>query len=331
MANCLVTKLKAFVDNDNLQTLGKMKFVFDSACPYSSAYFMIGYDPNNPITLNWLKPGGPSFVHNQEENRYYLYNLRDINLNNTLIVDNKYGITEINASWCDAKININELSGIKIKKLYFGKGNLNDSINDIPSSLNDSLTDLGYCDMYGDMSRVAKFTNLEIFDGPFYDDESYTCRINGKLSELSSLKKLIRIVVPEQVTGTLTDLTCYDTLEIIYSKINGGYTNIISNDCSQWATLFKNLRSSTWWCSNLVWNSPTLRDSSYSMINLQCYFATSADTDNFLINMASCFDSGLIPNQKNYYLQQSVRTSASDAAVSKLEATVFVFYQVIKQ
>ena len=56
-------------------------------------------------------------------------------------------------------------------------------------------------------------------------------------------------------------------------------------------------------------------------------FASASDTDNFIINMASCTDEGI--TDKAWYFQNSHRTSASDAAVSTLQNAGYTLAQLI--
>ena len=146
--------------------------------------------------------------------------------------------------------------------------------------------------------------------------------------DISNLLELENIIVPVNVSGTISDLRCYNTLKSFRRENNIGG---VDANASLWANKFTALYNVVDWTTSVTWNSPTLRNSEYCLICGQIKFATSSDTDNYLINMASCLDNGLYPSNegKNYYLQNSHRTSASDAAVQKLTAAGFTLNDLI--
>ena len=325
--NCLVTRLKGVVNNDNLPYFGgirlKAAFNIDYADSYFSVEFAEGVNVED-INTRWLNGSSQPIEKNTWNRKIYVHTTNAID--DTLLVDQKYEIIGIDCKWGNGMVFMDDLSGLSgLKSIQFGLGNDEGDISKIPYNAPLERITFGLLD--GNISHLNNYVNLETIDCSFYKS-GFSTKISGDLSSLPSLTKLINFVVPKNVQGYLSSLNCVDTLKTFANETNNGN---VDSDASLWANRFTVLQNLASWNTRLTWNSPTLRSSAYPLINAQCGFATSTDCDNYIINMAACLDNGLYEgSNKNFYLQNSTRTSASDAAVAKFEAAGWTFNGVTK-
>lgn len=323
MKNCLVTTYKVSVNDDNLSRLGCLRIDFGGEIDYSDNYVNIKTeDTFDSTVVEWL--GGSShpiikypqiIAINKTENVY-----------DTLIIKPKYNISSIECGLSNAKVNLRELRGLSaLKTIDLGVYN-DDNINDLPSDLPLEIISFSY--LSGNIDYLSNYPKLKNIRLAFYKKDLSPSRIEGKLFDISNLLELENIIVPVNISGTISDLRCYNTLKSFRRENNIGG---VDANASLWANKFTALYNVVDWTTSVTWNSPTLRNSEYCLICGQIKFATSSDTDNYLINMASCLDNGLYPSNasKNYYLQNSHRTSTSDAAVQKLTAAGFTLNDLI--
>ena len=216
-------------------------------------------------------------------------------------------------------------------KVYFS------DINKYCSSLTD--LQLSNTEQDGDLSEIADLSSLASLDissskvtGSFanaaYLQNLKTLNIskNNKivcsLSDLSSCYALKDLNVEySSVTGDLAALSLYANLKSLSTEGSG-----ITGSISSLANIKSFMHYSSYSKPN-TWSSSSLRPSSYPKIMGNIKFASASDTDNFIINMASCTDEGI--TNKTWFFQQSHRTSASDTAVSTLQNAGYTLSQLI--
>lgn len=326
--NCLVTKLKAVVDNDTLPILSTLRVTFPVNVDYSSSYASAKFaEGETPESAQWRNG---STIPIEIDNTNHSITVRSTNaINDTLLIKDKAILTSIEFNWGNGRVELTDLSGTNVTSLNIGIGNSGDSIDMIPESTLKKLTTFTVGAIEGDIKKLnacIDLTTLLCNINPTFVVKS---NIYGNLSSISNITKLKKVIVPRGCSGYISQLNCDDTLEEFQPEENTGYAD---NDASLWANKFKKLKFLKSWSSRVVWNSPSLRNSAYPVINAHIGFASATDCDNFLINMSECLDNGLYDrSDKTMWLQTATRTSASDAAINKFEAAGWTINGVTKQ
>lgn len=316
MGKCLITKLNGSVGNTNLPVLGKIRVMFTGTDNKNGAS-ITGHLTLRGSTATW-KGDGTCNIDTPIGDLPYNVD-PDKNAKGILFIDSKKDISLISSSWGYGT------------KVYFS------DINKYCSSLTE--LQLSNTEQDGDLSEIADLSSLEAIDvgsskvtGSFanaaYLKNLKTLNINKNnkivcsLSDLSSCFALEKLDIRESsTTGDLSALSTCIKLKSLSTE-GSGITGSISS--------LANIKSFTNYDSYSkpnTWSSSSLRPSSYPKITGNIKFASASDTDNFLINMASCTDEGI--TNKAWYFQQSHRTSASNAAVSTLQNAGYILAQLI--
>lgn len=316
MGKCLVTKLSGSVGNTNLPVLGKIRVLFT------------GTNNNNGLTLSgnftlqgststW-KGNGTCVIDSPVAGSGY--NVKpDKSAKGFLFIDSKKDIISINSTWCYGT------------NVYFA------DINKYCTGL--TALRLGNTEQAGDLSEIADLSSLNYLT-------LASSKVTGSFANATYLQNLMSLNISKnnKIVCSLSDLSsCYslETLNIENSSVTGDLSALAS--CIMLKSLATEGSGITGSISSLAniksfitynsysklntWSSSSLRPSSYPKITGNIKFASASDTDNFLINMASCTDEGI--TNKAWYFQNSHRTSASDAAVSTLQNAGYTLAQLI--
>lgn len=316
MGKCLITKLKGSSGNTNLPVLGKIRVMF-TGTDNKNGQTITGHLTLKGSTATW-KGDGTCNIGTPIDDLPYNVD-PDNNAKGILLIDSKKDISFISSTWGYGT------------KVYFS------DINKYCSSL--TTLQLANTEQDGDLSEIADLSSLETLDvgsskvtGSFanaaYLQNLKTLNIskNNKivcsLSDLSSCYALINLNVGySSVTGDLSALSSCANLKSLETEGSG-----ITGSISSLANIKSFMNYNSYSKLN-TWSSSSLRPSSYPKIIGNIKFASASDTDNFIINMASCTDEGI--TNKAWYFQQSHRTSASDAAVSTLQNAGYTLAQLI--
>lgn len=316
MGKCLVTKLNGSVGNTDLPVLGKIRVMF-TGTDNKSGNSIAGNFTLKGSTSTW-KGDGTCNINTPIGDS--AYNVKpDKNAKGILLIDSKKDISYISSTWCYGT------------NVYFA------DINKYCAGLKN--LDLSNTEQEGDLSEIADLSSLEYLSlgsskvtGSF-TNAAYLQNLNGlninknnkivcSLSDLSSCFALENLDIRESsVTGDLSALSTCIKLKSLATEGSG-----ITGSISSLANI-KSFISYNSYSKPNTWSSSSLRPSSYPKIIGNIKFASASDTDNFLINMASCTDEGI--TNKYWYFQQSHRTSASDAAVSTLQNAGYTLAQLI--
>lgn len=316
MGKCLITKLNGSVGNTNLPVLGKIRVMFTGTDNKNGAS-ITGHLTLKGSTSTW-KGDGTCNIDTPIGDSYYNVD-PDKNAKGILLIDSKKDISSISSTWCYGT------------NVYFA------DINKYCTRLTN--LDLSNTEQEGDLSEIADLSSLEHLSvmsskvtGSFVNAtylqnlKSLNIHKNNKivcnLSDLSSCFALEDLDIRESsTTGDLSALSTCIKLKSLATE-GSGITGSISS--------LANIKSFTNYDSYSkpnTWSSSSLRPSSHPKIIGNIKFASASDTDNFLINMASCTDEGI--THKYWYFQNSHRTSASDAAVSTLQNAGYTLAQLI--
>lgn len=313
MGKCFVTTLKGVTANGNLPILGKIRIN------------LTGED--NPVngaagnikicgSYSTWKGEGTCNITNLENNSSAQ---AEKTAKGVFLIDDKYNVSEIQTNYgYGANVEFSDLNRFCSKLLKLNIGNTKQT---------------------GDLSEIAELSKLEELD------ISYSM-VSGHFNVLKcigNLKKFACIKNKNVILST-NDFALATNIEIISCRESmiTGNTNIFANfnklkqlsvfgtavtgDLSVLANLPK---LTTFSCYALsTWSSDSLRNSSYPRITGVLGFTDTTSTDNFLKNMAKCTDEGVV--NKTIYFQNSHRTSASDAAVSTLQAAGYTLENLIK-
>lgn len=316
MGKCLITKLKGSSGNTNLPVLGKIRVMF-TGTDNKNGQTITGHLTLQGSTATWKGDGTCNIGTPIGDSPYNVD--PDKNAKGILLIDSKKDISMISSTWGYGT------------KVYFS------DINKYCSSL--TVLDLNNTEQEGDLSEIADVGSLESlgvssskvtgsFANAAYLQNLKTLNIskNNKivcsLSDLSSCYALEDLNISDSsVTGDLSALSLCIKLKSLETE-GSGITGSISS--------FANMKFFMYYSSYSkpnTWSSPSLRPSSFPKIMGSIKFASASDTDNFIINMASCTDEGI--TIKNWFFQNSHRTSASDAAVSTLQNAGYTLSQLI--
>jgi hypothetical protein len=208
MENCLVTKLKANVQNDNLPTLGILKVhidYIDGATERQSALRLFSSDseiivecegnniattyaglsnPTNKLVFHPYSPSDANFVY--FKNGTY-----------SVKIASKYGLTSISNEILD----------------NYGKSIVSVAGVDIPGITNLKGLTINGANTTLDLSVLSDFSlsTLKI---------SNSNNITGDLSSLSNMVSLVKLTLNKKITGNLTDLSKLVNLTSIWFDQN---------------------------------------------------------------------------------------------------------------
>lgn len=328
--NCLVKKLKVATNNDALPIFLILRVTFPVDVTYNKAYAALAFaEGETPESVQWKNDSTIPITIDSYNHSISVTTTNAIN--DTLLVKNKAILTGIEFHWGNGRVELTDLSGTDITSIRLGIGNNGDSVAMIPKSILQNLTLFQVGAIGGDIKELNVCTDLTSLLCNTNSSFVVQSNIFGSLSSIPNLTKLTTFNVPRGCSGFISQLNCGDTLESFNPEKKAN--TYADNDASLWANKFKKLKTLISWDSRIVWNSTSLRNSAYPVINAQIGFASATDCDNFLINMATCLDNGLYDlGSKGMYFQGGAkRTSASDAAVDKFVAAGWTINGVTKQ
>lgn len=316
MGKCFITKLTGSVDNKNLPVLGKIRVLF-TGTDNKNDHSITGHFTLKGSTATWKGEGTCNIGTPIGDSGYNVD--PDKNAKGLLLIDSKKDIVYISSTY------------------GYGTNVLFSDINKYCSSLTNLY--LANSEQDGDLSEIADLSTLKALD-------LSSSKVTGSFANASYLQNLTSLNISKnnKINCSLSDLSsCYalETLNVGYSSVTGDLSALVS--CIMLKSLSTEGSGITGSISSLAniksfinynsyskpntWSSSSLRPSSYPKIMGNIKFASASDTDNFLINMASCTDEGI--TNKAWYFQQSHRTSASDAAVSTLQNAGYTLAQLI--
>ena len=316
MGKCLITKLNGSVGNTNLPVLGKIRVMFT------------GTDNKNGLTITGhftlkgstatCKGDGTCNIDTPIGDSTYNVD-PDKNAKGILLIDSKKDIIYISSSYCYGTnvyfADINKYCA-RLTELHVGnteqEGDLSE-IADLSSLEKLILTSSKVTGSFANATYLKNLKNLNI-----HKNNKIVC----SLSDLSSCFALEELDIRESsTTGDLSALSTCIKLKSLATE-GSGITGSISSLANIKSFIIYNSYSKP-----NTWSSSSLRPSSHPKITGSIKFASASDTDNFIINMASCTDEGI--TIKAWYFQNSHRTSASDAAVSTLQSAGYTLKDLI--
>lgn len=316
MGKCLVTKLNGSVGNTNLPVLGKIRVMF-TGTDNKNGNSITGHLLLEGSTVTWKGDGTCNIGISIGD---LSYNVRpDKNAKGILLIDSKKDISLISSTYCygtnvyfaDINKYCTRLTGLYLANTE-QEGDLSE-IADLSSLENLYLSSSKVTGSFANAAYLQNLKNLDI---------SKNNKIVCSLSDLSSCFALEDLDIRESsTTGDLSALYTCIKLKSLATEGSG-----ITGSISSLANI-KSFISYNSYSKPNTWSSSSLRPSSHPKITGNIKFASASDTDNFIINMASCTDEGI--TNKAWFFQQSHRTSASDAAVSTLQNAGYTLAQLI--
>lgn len=313
MGKCLVTTLKGVTANGNLPILGKIRINLtgeDNPVSGSSGYILISG------SYSTWKGEGTCSITNLENNSSVH---SEKTAKGVLLVDDKYNVSEIQTIYgYGANVEFSDLNRFCSKLLKLIIGNTKQT---------------------GDLSEIAELSKLEVLDISNSKVSGYfnvlKCIGNLKTFKCTNNKNVILSTNDFALATNIESISCNGTMITGDISVFANHNNIkalfffntgVTGDLSVLANLPKLTGYSCF--SKSTWSSDSLRNSSYPRITGVLGFTDTTSTDNFLKNMAKCTDEGV--GDKHIYFQNSHRTSASDAAVSTLQAAGYTLEYLIK-
>lgn len=314
MEKCLVTKLNGSVNRDELPVLGKIRINIIGTNNTAQSSGVTGLIEIGNSSLTWKGDGKCSISSNDKK---YFASI-DKTSKGILFIDDKYKVESIdttftygsNVSFEDINKYCKNLTG-----LYLSNSEQEGDLAVLKDLCQLKVLHIDGSKITGDLSKlqnISNFTSINI------SKTSIVC----DLSLFANSFNLTNVEVSDTpTTGDLSVLAALDNMRSITATSSG-----VTGDLSLFANK-ASFREFNYWQLLNTWNSESLRPSSMSKITGAFKFSTSADTDNFLKNMAKCSDEGV--NSKVWFFQDSHRTSASDAAVSTLQSAGYTLSQLI--
>lgn len=316
MGKCLVTKLNGSAGNKNLPVLGKIRVMFTGTDNKNGAS-ITGHFTLKGSTSTWKGDGTCNIDTPIGDSGYNVD--PDKNAKGILLIDSKKDISYISSTYCYGTnvyfADINKYCA-GLTKLFLSNTEQEGDLSEIAdlSSLNN--LDLASSKVTGSFANATYFQNLQTLN------VSKNNKIVCSLSDLSSCYALETLNIGySSITGDLSALSACVKLKSLTTE-GSGITGSISSLANIKSFIYYNSFSKP-----NTWSSTSLRPSSYPKITGNIKFTSASDTDNFIINMASCTDEGI--TNKAWYFQNSHRTSASDAAVSTLQNAGYTLAQLI--
>lgn len=312
MGKCLVTTLKGVTANGNLPILGKIRInLTGEDNPVSG---VTGHITIYNSYSTWKGEGTCNITNLENNSSVHV----EKTAKGVLLVDNKYNVSEIQTTYgYGANVEFSDLNRFCSKLLVLNIGNSKQT---------------------GDLSEIAELSKLEGLDIANSKVSGYfnvlKCIKNLKTFNCTNNKNVILSTNDFALATNIQSILCNGSMITgdisAFANLNkikslNFFNTGVSGDLSVLANLPKLTNYSCF--SKSTWSSDSLRNSSYPRITGVLGFTDATSTDNFLKNMAKCTDEGV--GGKTIYFQNSHRTSASDAAVSTLQAAGYTLIQLI--
>jgi hypothetical protein len=296
MGNCLVTKLKGVVDNDNLPIFDtiRLKNVVAGTDGRNRAVFRMSVAQNTSCNLS---VDGGNFISSADNSIIG----PTLVVTNSNIDDPTYVCIRPTGQNCTVKIK--------------NKANITSLIFNINANLSNNY-DIDVSDLYG----CLKLETLEFGIG----DNPARTTIYGTFKLLPDIKlKKLNCANVQNISGTLSDIVVDKSdIEWISTYNSVGITSKIQDFVSAEKLIYYRTYSTNGNNEDNAWDSTSLKTTGYILCGSYS-FKDSASIDNFLINMANL---PFLSPGESYKLINITgganRTSASDAAVAAIKAKV---------
>lgn len=315
MEKSFITKLNSSTNRTDLPILGKIRINITGKSNSAQSSGITGSISIIGSPLTWT--GSGKCAINTSNNVDFFISI-DKDTKGLLYIDDKYNVTSIDTMWAyGANVLFEDINKYckNITSLFLGNSEQEGDLSDLKDL--GKLISIGVngSKITGDVAKIRNILNLVKLN---ISGTSIAC----DLSYFTNCANLSYLNVSNtSTTGDLSTLVALDKLEDLSATGTG-----VTGDLSSFANK-ASLKQFNYWELSNTWNNDSLRPSNMSKITGAFGFATSADTDNFLKNMAKCSDEGV--ERKTWYFQNSHRTSASDAAVSTLQNAGYTLSQLI--
>lgn len=303
MGNCLVTKLKGVVDNDDILKLGEIRFLTSKSDSINRCYLSF----TESTTVKIINDG-------------HFYNSttsdlgKDLSLSaqqssvgtkvspgSLIQINNKYALASISFGTLENKISLAELKYSPLVYLYAEKDNIEGDISNLAGRQMDFLSILKNPSVYGDIA-VLKGMPLTVL-------QLQGTQVTGNVSALKGMALTI-VQINNLITGDISNLSSVKAEEISALNLNGDLSTLTSDTLHHVSS--KGVNPFTW---------KGERDSSLKILSLT-RIRMNEDVDKMLINQAKC-QVGFNSESPSWYKTIQIigtRTSASDAAVQTLQS-----------
>lgn len=316
MGKCLITKLNGSVGNTNLPVLGKIRVMF-TGTDNKNGVSITGHFTLQGSTATWKGDGTCNIGTPIGDSSYNVD--PDKNAKGILLIDSKKDISVISSTYCyGTNVDFSDINKYctVLKQLKLSNSEQTGDLSEIADLSSLEILDVSSSKVTGSFANATYLQNLKKLN------ISKNNKIVCSLSDLSSCFALEDLDIKRSsVTGDLSALSTCIKLKNLETEDSG-----ITGSISSLANIKSFINYNSYSKPN-TWSSSSLRPSSHPKITGNIKFASASDTDNFIINMASCTDEGI--TNKAWYFQQSHRTSASDAAVSTLQNAGYTLAQLI--
>ena len=221
--NCLVTKLKSVVENDNLKVLGQYKFYMKPATgkPNPTIYLSSSSAFTARTTGTLKLSNQSSIVIYPSQETYQL----SVSGEGYLIFENKYNVKQINTYNLDEDINIDEITFMNnLKRLVSSKayGNIANVLNNNP---NINYIQLESKSIQGDLNTVdSAILNNIVFIKFGSSNITGTTSLfkNGKLTSID-------VNNAKNFTGDVTELPFVENIQIYNSGVSGTIEGFVAH------------------------------------------------------------------------------------------------------
>lgn len=298
MGNCLVTKLKGSISNNELLRIGEMRIRIAKVEDPTDATQGLEIDVNKSVVLKIVSDG------------YFTDKALNVNKGKTITLN--AGINGVWVSNNDVEIAIlDKYSITKISRNYpnqtsAGYGsNIYLNLSDLKYSTALTSLDLSGAQVTGDIANLKGLTALISLDLRFVP-------VTGDIAAIKPFSKLNNAVL-NHVTGDISAINGTKLTSIIISNSGG-----LSGDISKLKSDFIYLGLDGDKTSKFTWS---LRDTNSCILGNGGSPILLSNLDNMLTNMSQCRN-GLTSTSPIYYKTiqyQGNRTSASDRAVATLQ------------
>lgn len=303
MENCLVTKLKGVVDNDDILKLGEIRFLTSKSDSINRCYLSF----TESTTVKIINDG-------------HFYNSttsdlgKDLSLSaqqssvgtkvspgSLIQINNKYALASISFGTLENKISLAELKYSPLVYLYAEKDNIEGDISNLAGRQMDFISILNNPSVYGDIA-VLKGMPLTVL-------QLQGTQVTGNVSALKGMALTI-VQINNLITGDISNLSSVKAEEISALNLNGDLSTLTSDTLHHVSS--KGVNPFTW---------KGERDSSLKILSLT-RIRMNEDVDKMLINQAKC-QVGFNSESPSWYKTIKIigtHTSASDAAVQTLQS-----------
>lgn len=315
MGKCLITRLNASVNRDDLPVLGKIRINVTGTNNTAHSSGITGTMEIGNSLLTW-KGDGKCSINTYNNKKYFA--TTDKTSKGILFINDKYAVESIDISYAyGSNVSFEDINKYckNITTLYLSNSEQDGDLASLRDLSQLKVLSISSSRVTGDLSKLQ---NLPNFTSINIGKTSVACH----LSLFANSVNLANVDIAN--TSTTGDLSVLAALNNVRS-INATGSRV-TGDLSLFANK-ASLRLFNYWELLNTWNSDSLRPSSMSKITGAFKFKTASDTDNFLMNMAKCSDEDV--TSKVWFFQSSHRTSASDAAVSTLQNAGYTLSQLI--